>query len=221
MPIMIEAEHILGDSTPAAFANYVKVYGETMIPAMNDVGYNLIGAWRQVSGPLGRDLFLTTAESMTALEKIGPRLLEHKSLTEGMSRWAKLGFTVDEVLKTGRPFEFSDERRLQQGVANTGSAPRCYRLIRRRVGAPGMAAASEALADLADGLEAAGSWQLFAAYQTTYGDRREMSEIWITDNITREWYPHAASTEVLASLDAVTYDASIHLLDPLPFSKAQ
>lgn len=221
MTIMIEAEHILGNSTPTAFANYIKVYGETMIPAMNDVGYNLVGAWRQVSGPLGRDLFLTTAESMAAMEKIGPRLLEHKSLTEAVSRWAELGFTVDEVLKNGRPFAFADERRLQQGAANTGSGPRCYRLIRRRVGVSGMAAASGALSDLADGLEAAGSWQLFTAYQTTYGDRREMSEIWIADDITREWYPQAASTEVLATLDAVTYDASIHLLDPLPFSKAR
>ena len=84
-----------------------------------------------------------------------------------------------------------------------------------------MAAASEALSDLADGLKAAGSWKLFTAYQTTYGDRREMSEIWIADDITREWYPQAASTEVLAALDAVTHEASVHLLDPLPFSKAQ
>jgi hypothetical protein len=221
MTIMIEAEHILSNSTPTAFANYIKVYGETMIPAMNDVGYNLIGAWRQVSGPLGRDLFLTTAESMAAMEKIGPRLLEHKTLTEGLPRFAALGFTVDEVLKSGRPFAFADDRRLQQGAANTGSAPRCYRLIRRRVGVTGMTAASEALSDLADRLEAAGSWKLFTAYQTTYGDRREMSEIWIADDITREWYPQAASTQVLAALDAVTYDASIHLLDPLPFSKAQ
>ena len=221
MTIMIEAEHILGNSTPTAFANYIKVYGETMIPAMNDVGYNLIGAWRQVSGPLGRDLFLTTAESMAAMEKIGPRLLEHKTLTEGLPRFAALGFTVDEVLKNGRPFAFADDRRLQQGAANTGSAPRCYRLIRRRVGVTGMTAASEALSDLADRLEAAGSWKLFTAYQTTYGDRREMSEIWIADDITREWYPQAASTEVLAALDAVTHEASVHLLDPLPFSKAR
>jgi hypothetical protein len=221
MTIMIEAEHILGNSTPAAFANYVKVYGETMIPAMNDVGYNLVGAWRQVSGPLGRDLFLTTTESMAAMEKIGPRLLEHKTLTEGMSRWAELGFTVDELLKNGRPFEFADDRRLQQGAENAGNSPRCYRLIRRRVGAAGMATASEALSNLADGLEAAGSWQLFTAYQTTYGDRREMSEIWIADDITREWYPQVASTEPLAALDAVTQEASIHLLDPLPFSKAR
>ncbi|MDC1328762.1 hypothetical protein N8291_05545 [Pseudomonadales bacterium] len=221
MTIVIEAEHVLGNSTPAAFAKYVEVYWATMIPAMNDVGYNLVGAWRQVSGPLGRDLFLTTAESMAAMEKIGPRLLEHKSLTEGMSRWAELGFTVDEVLKNGRPFEFADDRRLQQGAANTGSAPRCYRLIRRHVGGAGMAAASEALSDLADELEDAGSWQLFTAYQTTYGDRREMSEIWIADDITREWYPKAAGAEALAALDAATREASMHLLDPLPFSKAR
>ena len=84
-----------------------------------------------------------------------------------------------------------------------------------------MAAASEALSDLADGLKAAGSWKLFTAYQTTFGDRREMSEIWIAVDITREWYPQAASTQALAALDAVTHEASIHLLDPLPFSKAQ
>ena len=221
MPIMIEAEHILGDSTPAAFANYVKIYGETMIPAMNDVGYNLVGAWRQVSGPLGRDLFLTTAESMAAMEEIGLRLLGHKSLIEGMSRWAELEFTVDEALKNGRPFEFSDDRRLEQGSNNTDSTPRCYRLIRRRVGVTGIAAASNALSSLADQLEAAGSWKLFTAYQTTYGDRREMSEIWIADDITRQWYPEAASTEVLAALDAVTQEASIHFLDPLPFSRAR
>jgi hypothetical protein len=221
MTIIIEAEHILADSTPTAFANYVEVYGEVIIPAMIDVGFNVVGAWRQVSGPLGRDLLLSTAESMAAAEQIGPKLLQHKTVVEGLPRFAELGFTFDEVLKNGTPFAFADDRRLQLGAENTGSAPRCYRLIRRRVGVAGMAAASEALSDLADGLEEAGSWKLFTAYQTTYGDRREMSEIWIADDITREWYPQAASTEALAALDAVTDEASIHLLDPLPFSEAR
>ena len=84
-----------------------------------------------------------------------------------------------------------------------------------------MVAAGEALSDLADSLEAAGSWQLFTAYQTTYGDRREMSEIWIAGDITREWYPQAAPVATLAALDAATHEASIHLLDPLPFSRAR
>lgn len=221
MTIIIEAQHILGDSTPDAFARYIEVYGDTIIPAMSDVGLNVVGAWRQVSGPLGRDLILTSAESMAAVEQIGPRLGQHKAVTEGVPRFVELGFSMDEVLKNGTPFAFADDRRLQQGAANTGHASRCYRLIRRRVGVAGMAAASEALSDLADGLEAAESWKLYTAYQTTYGDRREITEIWISEDITREWYPQAASTEALVALDAVTLEASIQLLDPLPFSKAR
>jgi hypothetical protein len=221
MTIVIEAEHILADSTPAAFARYVEIYGEVIIPAMNDVGFNVVGAWRQVSGPLGRDLILSSAESMAAVEQIGSKLAEHKTMIAGLPRFAELGFAFDEILKNGTPFSFADDRRLQQGAADASGAPRCYRLIRRRVGVTGMAAASEALSELADGLEAAGSWQLFTAYQTTYGDRREMSEIWIARDITREWYPQAASTDALAALDAVTDEASIHLLDPLPFSVAR
>ena len=221
MTIIIEAQHILGDSTPEAFARYIEVYGDVIIPAMSDVGFNVVGAWRQVSGPLGRDLILSTAESMATVEQIGKKLGEHKAVTEGVPRFLDLGFAVDEILKNGTPLAFADDCRLQQGVATTEHASRCYRLIRRRIGATGIAAANEALSDLADGLEIAGSWKLFTAYQTTYGDRREISEIWISDDITREWYPQATAPDALAALDAVTQEASIHLLDPLPFSKAR
>jgi len=219
--IIIEAQHILSDSTSEAFARYIEVYGEVIIPAMSDVGFNVVGAWRQVSGPLGRDLILSTAESMAEVEQIGKMLGEHKAVTEGVPRFVELGFAVDEILKNGTPLAFADDRRLQQGAATAEQVSRCYRLIRRRIGVAGMAAANEAISDLADGLEIAGSWKLFTAYQTTYGDRREISEIWISDDITREWYPKAASPNALAALDAVTQEASIHLLDPLPFSKAR
>ncbi len=119
-----------------------------------------------------------------------------------------------------------------------------------------MEAAGQALSNLADGLEAAGSsmaemeapgsklsaaealvhggrwpgtlqprrrprWKLFTAYQTTTGDRREMSEIWITDGFVGEWFPEAAPAEALAALAAVTQEASLHLLEPLPYSKAR
>ena len=84
-----------------------------------------------------------------------------------------------------------------------------------------MEAAGQALSNLADGLEAAGSWKLFTAYQTTTGDRREMSEIWITDGFAGEWFPEAAPAEALAALAAVTQEASLHLLEPLPYSKAR
>ena len=144
-----------------------------------------------------------------------------EEVTEGAPRFVELGFAVDEILKNGTPLAFADNRRLKQGAATIGQASRCYRLIRRRIGVAGMAAANEAISDLAEGLEIAGSWQLFTAYQTTYGDHREISEIWNSDVITREWYPMVASPETLAALNAVTQEASIHLLNPLPFSKAR
>lgn len=221
MPVIMEAEHILGDATPATFAKYVEVYGETAIVAMNDVGYNLLGAWRQTTGPLGRDLLLSSAASLAEMEARGPKLFQHEALKEGLPRLMGMGFTIDEVAKNAMTLPFADERRLEQGIAAPGAAPRCYRLIRRRVGFAGMAAAIKALSDLADGLEAAASWQLYTAYQTTTGDRREISEMWITEEITRDWYPQAAPAQALAALDAVTLQASVHLLDPLPYSRAQ
>lgn len=233
MTIIIEAEHILGSTMPAAFANYIKLYGEDLLPILNDVGFNLIGAWRQITGPLGRDLFLSTADSMAAVEEIGVKLSQHPALQAGLPRLTKLEFTIDEVIKNATPFAFADERRLAQGAVNISAKPRCYRLIRRRVGITGIGVASEALSQLADALEAAGSWQLLTAYHSKTGDRGEMSEVWITDDITRDWYPQItsaetsthtstqASIEALKVLDAVTHEASLHLLDPLPFSKAR
>lgn len=221
MTIIMEAEHILGDSTPAAFAKYVEVYGETAIRAMNDVGFNLLGAWRQTTGPLGRDLLLSSTESMAAMEALGPKLFQHDALVEGLPRLMGLGFTLDEIAKNAVTLACADDRRLRQGVSDPDAAPRCYRLIRRRVGFAGMQAASDAIAELADGLEAAGSWKLFTAYQTTTGDRGEISEMWIAPDITREWYPPAAPAEPLAALDAVTRQVSMHILDPLPYSKAR
>ena len=221
MTIMIESQHILGDSTPAAFARFVDVYGETAIRAINGVGMNLLGAWRLTTGPLGRDLMLTAVDSIAAMEELGAKLFEHEALKEGLPRLMGLGFTMDEVTRNGTPLSFADARRLQQGAADPGTAPRCYRLIRRRVDSAGMQAAIKALSDLADGLEAAGSWKLFTAYETTIDDGSEISEMWITDDITREWYPQAAPADALAALDAVTHEASILLLDPLPYSKAR
>lgn len=221
MTVISETQHILGDSTPASFAKYVEVYEETAIRAINDIGSNLLGAWRQTTGPAGRDLMLSASESMAAIEETIPRLLEHEALVEGLPRLMGLGFTIDEVAKYGRALPFADERRLQQGFENTGGNPRCYRLIRRRAASDGMGAALEALSLLADALEATESWKLFTAYITTAGDRREISEMWITDEVTMDWYPRNAPEEALAALDAVTFDVSIQLLDPLPYSRAR
>jgi hypothetical protein len=41
MTIIIKEEHILGSTMPAAFANYIKLYGEDLLPILNDVGFNL------------------------------------------------------------------------------------------------------------------------------------------------------------------------------------
>ena len=221
MAIVSEVQHILGHSTPNSFAKYVDTYGEVAIPAMNGVGINLLGAWRQATGPIGRDLMISSFESMAEMEEILPKLLQHEALTEGLPRLMGLGFTIDEVARYGRTLPFADDRRLLQGTNNPGTKPRSYRLIRRRANSDGIATAIDALSDLADGLEAAGSWKLFTAYVTTGGDRREISEIWIADDVSLEWYAKAASTQTLAALDAVTLDASIHFLEPLPYSNAR
>ena len=221
MAIISEVEHILGDSTPSTFEKYVEIYGDTAIRAMNGIGINLLGAWRQVTGPIGRDLMLSSFESMAELEDYLPKLMEHEALLEGLPRLMGLGFTIDEAARYGRTLPFADERRLLQGTENLGVSPRSYRLIRRRADSDGMEAAIGKLSDLADALEAAGSWKLFTAYLTTVGDRRELTEIWIVDDFTSGWYPQAAPLEVLAALDAVTLDSSVQLLEPLPYSKAR
>lgn len=221
MAIISEVEHILGDATPATFDKYVEMYGEIAIQAMNDIGVNFLGAWRQTTGPVGRDLMISSFESLAAMEEMVAKLMENKTLAEGLPRLMGLGFTIDELSKYARTLPFADERRLLQATNNPGNHPRYYRLIRRRANTDGMEAAIYALSDLADGLEAAGSWKLFTAYVTMAGDRRELSEMWIADDLTLDWYPEAAPAKALAALDAASLDASIHLLEPLPYSKAR
>ena len=221
MTIISEVEHTLGDATPATFDKYVEMYGEVAIQALIEVGANPLGAFRQATGPVGRDLMISNFESLTVLEETLGKLMENKTLVEGLPRLMGMGFTIDELSKYGRTLPFADERRIQQGMDNPSGNPRHYRLIRRRADTDGMEAAIYALSDLADGLEAAGSWKLFTAYVTISGDRRELSEMWIADDLTLDWYPEAAPAKALAALDAASLDASIHFLEPLPYSRAR
>lgn len=215
----MEVEHVLGAATPAAFSRYVTAYGRVAVPGMIDLGFDVCGAWRQVTGPLGRDLLLLRFDSAAAQEQAISRITPE--LAEKLQRMLReVGTSLKEERKTATPILF-DERRRSYGAAAPGAPPRTYRMVRRRLAFGADVEAVDALVELVEAVEKAGSWKLFAAYRTVIGHGDEMTEIWISGAPANEWFDDAAPPAAIARLDSVTLEATLSLLEPLPYSKAR
>ena len=58
MTVLIEAVHAVKPLTNTAFDTWVEWYGNDVIPALERNGFDVVGAFKRSTGPMGEDVLL-------------------------------------------------------------------------------------------------------------------------------------------------------------------
>ena len=95
MAILMEVIHELRHTSEETFAEYVQVYGETTVVALEAAGEEVLGGWRWLTGDHTRDLLLIRADSMADME----------------AKEAAFGESMESVLESLMPFIGNMEER--------------------------------------------------------------------------------------------------------------
>ena len=95
MAILMEVIHELRHTSEETFAEYVQVYGETTVVALEAAGEEVLGGWRWLTGDHTRDLLLIRADSMADME----------------AKEAAFGKSMESVLESLMPFIGNMEER--------------------------------------------------------------------------------------------------------------
>lgn len=224
MTILLETVHTVKPLTNTAFDRYVDVYGDVVIPAFARHGYDLIGAWKRTGGPMGQDVLLIRFEGLAALEQATASLLKDQKMLGGLGTLLESGeIQISESAKTAAPVPYATEQRLEKALAEKPAAPRQYMQAVLQLKRGGQPTAYDLVGKLADWGEQAGAIQLVTAYETTIGQRGELTDLWILPNgiSNFDYRPGDPLAEIIGPLREVAPEESIYYLNPLPYSPLQ
>ena len=222
MVVLVEAVHTVKPLTNTAFASWVEWYGNDVIPAMERSGYDILGAWKRSTGPMGEDQLLLRFETMNDYERAGVSLRQDpaflKSIASIASRW-----TVTERAKTATFVPYATEQRLERALAERPGKPRAYMMAVLQMVTGGQPAAYEAIGKLAGMLDESPSMRLVTAYETAIGQRGELTDIWVCNNGVPDFSftTNDPLGELISGLRKVAPEESINILHPLPYSRLQ
>ena len=101
MPILVEAIHAVKPLTNTAFDRWVEWYGNDVMPALKRCGYDVLGAFKRSSGPMGEDILLSRFESLDAYSKAGVALRQDAAFLKSLAATGGQ-FTVRETVKTAK-----------------------------------------------------------------------------------------------------------------------
>jgi len=220
MTVVVEAVHAVKPLTNTVFDRWVEWYGNEMIPAMTRNGFDLLGAFKRSSGPAGEDLLISRFESMTDYERAGASLRKDPGFLKSL---ASVGsWSVRESSKLAVFVPYATEQRLERALAERPASPRQYMqaVLHLRLG--GQPAAYEAIGRLADIVDGSGQGQLVTAYETTVGQRGELTDLWAFPRVPDLSYrPGDPLAELMVTLREAAPEESMCFLNPLPYSRLQ
>ncbi len=224
MSVFLEVRHRIKPLTNTAFDLFVDFYAETVVPATERHGIDLIGAWKMTGGEMGWDLSIQRYESMAHVEDCLTALVEDPVF---WSASEKLNgeIEIEEVTKLAfrTPF-FPTEERLQAALDAKPDQPRQYMLAVLKTMAAGLPSACEGVGKLADTMEQAGALQLVTSYVSTIGRSGELTDLWILPQGPGGMLQYRAGDplrEIISPLREHAPEESIYFLNPLPYSKLQ
>ncbi|MCC7365479.1 MAG: NIPSNAP family protein [Dehalococcoidia bacterium] len=220
MPVIVEAIHVIKPITNTIFDRWVEWYGNEIIPAMERNGFDVLGAFKKSTGPMGEDMLLMRFENMAAYEAAGLSLRNDAKFVAAVS--ARKEWTISERAKTANIVPYATEQRLERMLAKP-EKPRQYMQATLQVSLGGQPKAYELIGKLADLIDGSGRMALATAYETAIGQRGELTDIWAYfDGMPDLSYrPGDPIAELTAELRKVAPEESITYLNPLPYSKLQ
>ena len=221
MTVIVEAVHAVKPLTNTAFDRWVDLYGELVIPAMARSGYDLLGGFKRTGGPMNEDVLLVRFESLAAQEAASQALRKDPGLAK--LREHMTGLTIQETVSVGSVVPYATAERLERQLAAKPDAPRQYMQAVLGLVSGGQPRAYELVGKLADWAEGAGALNLVTAYESMFGRRGVLTDIWVMPNGIRsfDYRPGDPLAEIIAPLREVAPEESIFYLNPLPYSPLQ
>lgn len=222
MTVFLEVRHRIKPLTNTAFDRFVDFYGETVMPATERHGIDLIGGWKVNGGEMGWDLSLQRYESMADAEKAFASLAKDSTIWSAVER-LRGEMQVEEVTKFAQRAPYGTEARLEAALSAKPEKPRQYMLAVLETVGGGVPAAIEQITKLADAAESAGALQLVTAYASSIGRSGELTDLWIMPNGLGGFDYRAGDPlhDILGPLRDHAPEESLFYLNPLPYSKLQ
>ena len=222
MTIFVEAVHTVKPLTNTAFDSYVAWYGEWAIPAMKRAGFGIVGAWKRTGGPMGQDVLLLSFEDMNAYQAAGVALRNDAEFLKGAAAREGL-FEISESIKVGVPVPYAKADRIERAMAEKPERPRQYMQAQLLVKPGGQIGFYDAVRRLAEVTDKGDYLNLVAAFETTVGQRGEMTDYWVMPGGLRSfaYRPGDPLAEIMTALRAVAPEESTYYLNPLPYSPLQ
>ncbi|MYD74860.1 MAG: hypothetical protein F4Y11_11895 [Chloroflexi bacterium] len=223
MAVLLEVRHRIKPITNTAFDLFVDFYSDTVVPAMDRHGIDLIGGWKVTGGEMGWDLSIHRYESMAHAEECLNSLGQDKALWSAVDK-LRGEIEIEEITKFANTVSYGTEERLQAALDANPDQPRQYLLAVLQTATGGLLPAIKTIGSLVDTLEGAGAMQLATAYASRIGRTGELTDLWIMPHGPSgmmEYRPGDALKDIVGPLREHAPDEDIYFLNPLPYSKLQ
>ena len=223
MGVLSEVTHIISPLSESAFDNFVEIYGELAIPAMERHGYEILGGWKWSSGRIGNSLLLIRFESQTERQKAEDSLLGDTVLINKLRQKLEAAdVLIHEEIKFATSLPNGTEERLKLAFELSNlKTPRQFWLTRSFISFGKSGVVHDLLNESADQVESASDSRLIHAYQTLVGKRGEISHLWASPKRELDYSVPRSEPGALASLKENISEEDLIFLNALPFSKLQ
>ena len=223
MAVFLEVRHRIKPITNTAFDLFVDFYADTVVPAMERHGIDLIGAWKMTGGEMGWDLSIHRYESMAHAEECLASLGQDRALWSAVEK-LRDEMEIEEVTKFANRVSYGTEERLQAALDANPEQPRQYMLAVLQTVTGGLVPAIDAIGGLVDTMDGAGALQLVTAYASRIGRTGELTDLWIMPGGAQGMMEYRAGDplkDIIGPLREHAPEEEIYFLNPLPYSKLQ
>ncbi len=224
MAVLLEVRHRIMPITNTAFDLFVDFYADTVVPAMDRHGIDLIGAWKMTGGEMGWDISIQRYESMAHAEECLTALGQDQALWSAVEK-LRGEVEIEEITKFANTVSYATDQRLQAACDSSNpSQPRQYMLAVLQTAGGGILPAIDIISGLADTMEQAGALNLVTAYASRIGRTGELTDLWIMPGGPQGMLDYRAGdplNDIIAPLRQHAPEESITFLNPLPYSKLQ
>ena len=223
MAVFLEVRHRIKPITNTAFDLFVDFYADTVVPAMDRHGIDLIGAWKMTGGEMGWDLSIHRYESMAHAEECLNSLGQDKALWSTVDK-LRGEIEIEEITKFANRVSYGTEERLEAALNANPDQPRQYMLAVLQTATGSLLPAIETIGGLVDTMDGAGALQLVTAYASRIGRTGELTDLWIMPGGPDAMMAYHAGDplkDIIGPLREHAPEEELYFLNPLPYSKMQ
>ncbi len=223
MAVFLEVRHRITPITNTAFDLFVDFYADTVAPAMERHGIDLVGAWKLTGGEMGWDMSLQRYESMAHAEECLASLGQDQALWSAVEK-LRGEIEIEEITKFTQSVSYGSAERLEAALEASPEQPRQYMLAVLQTATGGLLPAIEAIGGLVETMDSAGALQLVTAYASRIGRSGELTDLWIMPHGPGGMMEYRAGDplrEIIEPLREHAPEESITFMNPLPYSKLQ